>query len=68
MRGDHAGQGGGDFLRLYREGWVAAIADQPLEFYAQPSRRACLEADTVDLRFRFGLGKPRPVDHDLNTT
>jgi hypothetical protein len=55
-------------LRLYREGWVAAIADQPLEFDAQPGRRACLEADAVDVRFRVGLGKPRPLDHDLNTT
>ncbi len=44
------------------------IADQPLEFDAYPFRRACLEADTVDLRFRVGLGKPRLLDHDFNTT
>jgi hypothetical protein len=53
---------------LHRQRRITAIADQPLEFHAHAFRRACLEADTVDVRFRVGLGKPRPLDHDFNTT
>ncbi len=49
------GQGGGYLLRLDRQGWVTAIADQPLEFDAYPFRRACLEADAVNVRLGVGL-------------
>ena len=62
------GEGSGYLFRLHRECGIAAIAHEPLEFYAHSFRRARLEADTVNLRLRVGLGKPRPVDHDFNTT
>ena len=62
------GQGGGYLFRLYRECGIAAITHEPLEFHAHALRRARLKADTVNLRFRVGLGKPRPLDHDSNTT
>jgi hypothetical protein len=61
-------QCGSYLLGLHRQGWITSIADQPLELYAYLFGRPCLKADTVDLRFRVGLGKPRPVDHDFNTT
>jgi hypothetical protein len=52
----------------HRQRGITAIADQPFEFDADPFRWACLEADTVDLRFRVGLGKPLSLDHDCDTT
>jgi len=55
-------------FRPYGERGITTITDQPLELDADPFRRPCLEADTVDLRFRVGLAKPHPVDHDFNTT
>jgi hypothetical protein len=61
-------QGGGYLFGLHREGWIAAIADQPLKFDAYPLRRPRFETDTVDLRFRIGLGEARLFDHDFNTT
>jgi len=62
------GQGGGYLFRLNRERGIMPIARQPLEFDAHSLRRACLEADTVNLRFRVGFGKPHPLYHDFNTT
>ena len=66
--GSEPGQGGGYLFRLHRERGIAAIAREPLEFDAQSLRRARLEADSVNMRFRVGFGKPRPLDHDFNPT
>src|SRR5439155_26753444 len=60
VRAAEPGQGGGYLFRLDRERGITRIARQPLEFDAHTLRRARLEADTVHLRFRVGLGKPRP--------
>ena len=62
------GKGSSYLLRLDRKRGIAAITHQPLEFDAHSFRRARLEADTVNLRFRVGFGKPHPLDHDFNTT
>jgi len=37
---------------------ITSIADQPLEFDADPVRRAGLEADTVNVRLGILLGEP----------
>jgi hypothetical protein len=68
VRAAETGQGGGYLFRLDRQRGITRIARQPLEFDAYPLWRACLEADTVHLRFRVGLGKPRPLYHDFNPT
>ena len=57
------GQCGGYLLCLHRAGWIAAIADQPFEFDADPFRWAGLEADPVDVRFRVSLSEAGPPDH-----
>ena len=44
------------------------ITHEPLEFNAYALRRPRLEADTVNLSFRVGLGKPCPLYHDFNIT
>jgi hypothetical protein len=61
-------QGGGYLLRPDRQCWIATIADQPLEFDADPLRRARFEADPVNVRLGVSLREPRPLDHDFNTT
>lgn len=62
------GQGSGYLFRPHRQRGIAAIAHQPLEFDAHSFRRPRLEADTVDLSLRLGLGEPRPLGHDYNIT
>ncbi len=54
-------QGGGYLFRPDRQRWIAGIADQPLEFDADPLRRAGLEADPVNMRFGVRLREARPV-------
>jgi len=44
------------------------IANQPLEFDADPFRRTCLEADAVHVSLGIGLRERCPLDHDFNTT
>ena len=68
VRAAEPGQGGGYLFRLDRERGIAAITCQPLEFDAHTLRRARLEADSVNMRFRVGFGKPRPLYHDFNPT
>jgi hypothetical protein len=61
-------QGGGYLLCPDRQGWIARIADQPLEFDAYPLRRPRFEADPVNVRLGVSLREPRPLYHDFNTT
>jgi hypothetical protein len=61
-------QGGGYLLRSDREGWIARIADQPLEFDPYPLRRAGFEADPVNVCLGASFREPRPLCHDFNTT
>jgi len=67
-RAPEVGQCGGYLLRLHWAGRIAAIADQPFEFNADPFRWAGLEADPVDVRFGVSFSKARPPDHGFHPT
>jgi hypothetical protein len=66
--GPEGGQGGGYLFRPDRLRWITWIADQPLEFYAYPLRRAGLEGDPVNLRLGVCFREVRRLDHDFNPT
>src|SRR6266566_2349229 len=55
--GAQPGHGGGGALLVYRQGRVAAVEDQPLQFHPDPPRWPGLEADPVHMRFRVALGQ-----------
>ena len=61
------GQGGGYLFRPDRLRWITWIADQPLEFYAHPLRRASLERDSVYMSLGVGFREARSLDHVFNT-
>jgi hypothetical protein len=63
--GLEAGQGGGYLFRPDRQRGIAGIAHQPLEFDADPLRRAGLETDPVNVRFGVRFREARPLYHDL---